>query len=119
MSVGKRASAGDPLTEHDIADRLDKAALRLLRIMYDLRVNHPELVAPVRTSRYWTNAVSALAHELGLPEWDIDPKPLHDTGPRPAAEPAIDPDGACIRTCGRVAGCFPDPCRIDHPGLYT
>lgn len=76
MAMGKRLRTSQPLTEHDVAERLDHAALRLLRIMYDLRVNSPELVGPVRASRYWTGAVNALAYELGCEEWNVEPHAL-------------------------------------------
>lgn len=78
MAVGKRLSTSEPLTEHDVAERLDHAALRLLRIMYDLRENSPELVGPVRASRYWTGAVNALAYELARDEWNVEPHPLRE-----------------------------------------
>lgn len=80
MTVGKRRDPSQPLTEHDVAERLDRAALRLLRIMWDVRVNHPELLGPVRSSRYFTNAAAALAYELGLDEWNIEPAPLRGVG---------------------------------------
>lgn len=73
----KRTSADQPLTPDDVAERLDKAALRVLRIMYDIRENGgPELLAQVRSSRYLTNAVNALAAELAMDDWNIEPQSL-------------------------------------------
>lgn len=78
MSAGKRTSTADPLTEHDVADRIDKAGLRLLRILIEIR--EMEMVEEVKTSRYFTNALPALAAEMQT--WGIEPHPL-----RPSAEP--------------------------------
>lgn len=72
----KRFSTDQPLTADDVAERLDHAALRLLRIMYDVRQTPGTLLADVRRSRYFTNAVNALAYELGMDEWNIEPRPL-------------------------------------------
>lgn len=66
MSMGKRTSTADPLTEHDVAERLDHAALRTLRILLDVRQD-PELWRAVRSSRYHTNVLDLLATELA--EW--------------------------------------------------
>lgn len=74
-SVGKRTDREQPLTEHDVADRLDKAALRVLRIMMDAR--QLGLMKDIKLSRYLTNALSALRAELDL--WEVDDaQPLRD-----------------------------------------
>lgn len=65
MTAGKRCSTAEPLTEHDVADRLDKAALRLLRILMDTRQAEGDLYADVRRSRYLTNGLDLLIEELG------------------------------------------------------
>lgn len=62
MAVGKRLSTDDPLTEHDVAERLDKAALRLLNIMIDAR--NLGIMQEVRGSRYLTNVLDLLADEI-------------------------------------------------------
>jgi hypothetical protein len=71
MPPGKRLSAGDPLTEHDVAERIDRAALRLLRIMGDIRQQGG--MEAVRHSRYLTNVLGMLAAELTL--WGVEPDP--------------------------------------------
>lgn len=76
MAVDKRRSTDDPLTEHDVAERLDKAALRTYRIMTEAR--EMGLMDAVRASRYFSNIVSALAAELA--EWGVEPVPLKDQG---------------------------------------
>jgi hypothetical protein len=68
-SPGKRLRASDPLTEHDVAERLDKAALRALRIMSDAR--QQGYMDAVKHSRYLTNVLGMLAAELGL--WGVKP----------------------------------------------
>lgn len=70
MAVGKRLSASDPLNEHDIAERLDRAAFRTLRILMDVR-EHGVMDA-VKGSRYNTNVLSLLVDELA--EWGYLPK---------------------------------------------
>lgn len=65
MSVGKRLSTDDPLTEHDVADRLDKAMLRVWRILLDVRQD-PVLYEAVRQSRYRTNVMHELMKELDV-----------------------------------------------------
>jgi hypothetical protein len=67
---GKRLRTSDPLTEHDVAERLDRAALRTARIMTDIR--QQGFTGPVKRSRYLTNALSILAAELQL--WGIEPQ---------------------------------------------
>lgn len=67
MSVGKRLATDEPLTEHDVAERLDKASVRVLSILMDAR--QLGLMESVRTSRYLTNSLTLLAEELAL--WDV------------------------------------------------
>ena len=55
MAPGKRSGTPAPLTEHDVADRLDKTCLRLWRILLDVEQMGPEFKEAVRTSRYLTN----------------------------------------------------------------
>lgn len=69
-SPGKRLHASDPLTEHDVAERLDKAALRVVRIMSDAR--QQGYMDAVKHSRYLTGALNLLAAELDL--WDARPQ---------------------------------------------
>ena len=70
MSVGKRYNTTEPLTEHDVADRLEKAMLRVWRIMVDARQmegevgTYPNLMDAVKSSRYLTNVPMALMWEL-------------------------------------------------------
>lgn len=76
MSVGKRTDAGDPLTEHDVAERLDRAAARLLRILMDVR-QIPGLAEDVKASRYLSaGLLEGLAAELET--WGIEPSPIPD-----------------------------------------
>ena len=70
MPPGKRLRTSDPLTEHDVAERLDKAALRTVRILMDIR--QLGMMEEVRHSRYLTNSLSMLAAELKL--WGVDPQ---------------------------------------------
>ncbi len=72
MAVGKRLSTEDPLTEHDVAERLDKAALRTYRILFEVR--EMGLQDQVKSSRYLTNIINALAAELQA--WEIEPREL-------------------------------------------
>lgn len=69
MNAGKRRSVDEPLTEHDVADRLDRAAVRTLRILMDVRQQPGDLYEQVRASRYLTNSLSALMAELAL--WGV------------------------------------------------
>jgi hypothetical protein len=66
VAAGKRLSTDEPLTEHDVADRLDKAALRTLRIMMDARQISPEFFEAVKGSRYQTNVILMLRDEINL-----------------------------------------------------
>lgn len=69
MAVGKRSSKDEPLTEHDVADRLDKAAFRVLRIMMDAR--EIGVMDEVKRSRYFLNTLDLLADEMA--EWGFVP----------------------------------------------
>jgi hypothetical protein len=71
VSAGKRLSTSEPLTEHDVAERLDKAAFRVLRILMDVRQT-PGLLEGVKHSRYTTNVLNLLAAELQ--EWGVEPR---------------------------------------------
>jgi hypothetical protein len=77
MATDKRHSTAEPLTEHDVAERLDRAALRVLRIMID--AENLGIVTEVQHSRYLTNALSWLAGELG--RWGIEPRIPSSTSP--------------------------------------
>lgn len=72
MAAGKRLSTDEPLTEHDVAERLDRAALRLVRIMMDVRQT-PGLFEAVKGSRYLTcGLLEGLAAELQA--WGVEPR---------------------------------------------
>lgn len=58
--VGKRLSKDDPLGPHDVADRLDRAALRTWRIILLTEDAGEDFAAAVRSSRYLTNALAEL-----------------------------------------------------------
>ena len=62
MAGGKRSSTDEPLTEHDVAERLDKAVMRTLEILMDAR--QMGIMAEVKSSRYHTNAMELLAGEM-------------------------------------------------------
>ena len=67
---GKRTSTDDPLTEHDVAERLDHAALRTLRILMETR--QQGLMPAVSSSRYLgSGLLDMLAAELQ--EWGATP----------------------------------------------
>jgi hypothetical protein len=70
VAPGKRLNTADPLTEHDVAARLDKAALRTVHILMEMR--QLGMMEPVKHSRYLTNTLSMLAAELQL--WDVEPQ---------------------------------------------
>jgi hypothetical protein len=85
MAVGKRLSADQPLTEHDLAERLDRAALRVWRILQI--AEETGLQEQVRSSRYLTNSVMALRAKLE--EWDIPSVPMpasREPGPPPPSD---------------------------------
>ncbi len=72
MTAGKRLGVDDPLTEHDVADRLNRATLRVLRILMDAR--DLGLAESVKGSRFHTNSLNALRSELDA--WGIQPIPI-------------------------------------------
>lgn len=74
MSAGKRLSTNEPLTEHDVAERLDRAAIRTVRILMDAR--QVGVMEQVRHSRYLTNSLGILAAELRV--WGVEPEQGHD-----------------------------------------
>jgi hypothetical protein len=80
-SPGKRLSTTEPLTEHDVAERLDKAALRVVRIMSDIR--QQGFMDLVKHSRYLTGALNILAAELKL--WGVEPREDWEAATDPAA----------------------------------
>lgn len=64
-AVGKRRSPDEPLTEHDVAERLSKAALRTWRILSEAR--QLGLMDQVKHSRYLPGGeLRALREELDL-----------------------------------------------------
>lgn len=72
----KRLSTSDPLTADDVADRLNRALDRALRIMWDVRLNGGELMwERVKMSHYLhaSPAGNHLAHELQ--RWGFEPFP--------------------------------------------
>jgi hypothetical protein len=77
MASGKRLSTDEPLTEHDIAARIDKAALRLINILMDIRQQEGDLWHDVRRSRYMSGVLGMLGEEIAIWEkrlWeDLDP----------------------------------------------
>ena len=84
MSAGKRLSLDEPLTEHDVAERLNRAALRVVRIMADAR--QQGYMEPVKHSRYLTNVLSMLMAELQL--WNIEPQASWTDDAGPGRKPA-------------------------------
>ena len=70
--VGKRYSKDDPLGPHDVADRLDRAALRVWRIISLVEDAGEDFADGVRSSRYLTNALAecrdAINRFLGEPD---------------------------------------------------
>ncbi len=76
-AVGKRLSASEPLTEHDVAERLSRAADRLLRILMDVRQAEGDLFEDVKRSRYLPGGLlEGLAAELQA--WGVEPRTLRD-----------------------------------------
>jgi hypothetical protein len=74
MASGKRTSTEHPLTEHDVAERLDHAAMRTLGIL--MLARDFGMMEDVKASRYLTNSLNALIAELEL--WKIKPIPLEE-----------------------------------------
>lgn len=66
MSVGKRLSTEEPLTEHDVAERLSKAALRVTKIMSEAR--QLGLMDEVKRSRYLVGGTFTMMQEE-LDKW--------------------------------------------------
>lgn len=83
VAAGKRLSTDEPLTEHDVADRLDKAALRLWRILLDVEQLGPETERRVRASRYLTNATSEARVALARFLDDVQPASIYDDEVQP------------------------------------
>lgn len=73
MSVGKRLSTDEPLTEHDIAARLDRAVERVWRIMLDAR--QIGLAQQVKHSRYLTYPTLGILR-AELDAWGVTPAPF-------------------------------------------
>jgi hypothetical protein len=63
----KRLSTSDPLTADDVADRLNRAMVRTMRILMEVRQTEG-LFDEVKRSRYLTLMPADLAAELAL--WD-------------------------------------------------
>lgn len=71
----KRLRTTDPLTADDVADRLDRAIDRVLRIMWDVRRTEGTLMDEVKHSRYLASGGgNHLAHELD--RWGFSPIPV-------------------------------------------
>lgn len=67
----KRQNPSEPLTADDVAERLDRAAVRVLRILLDVRQADGDLCVEVKGSRYLTNSLAWLAAELAA--WGVEP----------------------------------------------
>lgn len=103
-AVGKRTSTDQPLTEHDVAERLDKAAMRVLKILVEVR--EMDILPLVKSSRYLTNSLNALAAELQA--WDIEPVPMKAGVQEPIRAAVQEPEPVAMAdTCPT---CFPRPC---------
>lgn len=74
----KRQSTDEPLTPDDVAERLDKALVRVLRIMYEVRTREGSLLADVRQSRYLGPAINHVAYELNHADWNVSAFPMKD-----------------------------------------
>lgn len=59
----KRLRTSDPLTADDVAERLNRSALRTLALLMEIRQSG-ELNAEVRASRYLTNVLDMLGDEI-------------------------------------------------------
>lgn len=73
MSVGKRYSTDEPLTEHDIAARLDRAVERVWRIMWGAR--RIGLAQQITHSRYLTHPTLGILR-AELDAWGVEPRPI-------------------------------------------
>lgn len=67
----KRANTTDPLTPDDVAERTDRAAMRALRILMDVRQS-VDLFEQVKRSRYLTNSLELLQAEIEA-YWSVSP----------------------------------------------
>lgn len=66
MAVGKRFSTSEPLTEHDVAERLSRSILRTLTILTQTR--ELGMMKEVKSSRYMVGGgLDLLAKEIE--EW--------------------------------------------------
>lgn len=74
MALGKRTNGDQPLTEHDIAERLDHAAMRCLTIL--MLARDFGMIEEVKSSRYLTNSLNGLLAELQ--EWGVEPQALEE-----------------------------------------
>lgn len=59
----KRLHTSDPLTADDVAERLDRAAMRALQILMEVRQTEG-LFEAVKGSRYHTSIVGMLGKEI-------------------------------------------------------
>lgn len=73
MSSGKRYSTDEPLTEHDIAARLDRAVERVWRIMLDAR--QIGLAQQIMHSRFLTYPTLGILR-AELDAWGVEPAPF-------------------------------------------
>lgn len=71
MAIDKRSSVEEPLTEHDVAERLSNAMLRVWRIVDDVTAD-PELHSLVWHSRFLVvmpgQLIEALEHFAREPD---------------------------------------------------
>lgn len=71
----KRLSTSDPLTPDDVADRLNRALDRVLRIMWDIQQTEGSLMDEVKRSRYLIGGLpNYVAYELQ--QWGYEPFPV-------------------------------------------
>lgn len=81
MALDKRRDTDQPLNEHDVAERLTKAAVRLYRILVELR--ELGMAEAVQHSRYYhEEMLAAVADELAT-GWQVEPKPLKPSAASP------------------------------------
>lgn len=66
----KRSNPQEPLTPDDVAERLDRAAMRVLHILMDIRQTDG-LQEQVEQSRYLRGSLEALRAEMD--RWAIEP----------------------------------------------
>ena len=82
MSVDKRHSTEDPLTEHDVAERLSHAMLRVWRILTAI-TDDPVLHEAVKHSRFLVVQPYQLIEALEAFDKVKEPNPLTLTGEYP------------------------------------